>query len=143
MNWEKENIPDFLSKGNPSLLYYRIHTTYKSLRRSISYISPSAFKYADLDGKMSTNWSKYSNAQKTREDAAHPLETYGVVSLVVPQIRNNKDLDKLKIEHDPIPSNRAHTNIDGLQQYEELSQEDYRQVQVLLARIAKWEIHFP
>lgn len=57
-------------------------------------------------------------------------------------IRENKDLDKLRIEHDPLPNNRAHTNIEDLPQYEKLSQEDYRQVQVILARIAKWEILF-
>lgn len=142
MNWEIEQILDYFSEHNPSFLYYRIHKTYHSKRRPLYYKSPSAFKYSPEDGKMSTNWSKYSTPSLTREGTSHPPEDYGVVSFIVYQIRMEKELDKLRFEHDPKPENQAHTNINGLQKYENISVEDYRQVQVILARMAKWEITF-
>jgi len=139
-----EYIPNFLQDGTPSLLYYRIHKNYKSKRKPPDYISPSAIKYSPLDKKMSTNWNKYcNNLQEARRlGAPQPPENYGLLSFIVRDIRLNSDLDKLKIEHEPLTDNFAHTNIDGMQRYEEISEDEYLQVQILLSRMAKWEINF-
>lgn len=142
MKWMTEEIPDFLSKNTPSLLYYRIHNTFYSSRKGPSYKSPSAFIYSPIDHKMSTNWSKYSTAKQLREAGVKSPESHGVVSLLVHELRAEKELNNLSIEHAPLPKNRSHANINGLKEYEEISNEDYRHVQVLLARMAKWEIPF-
>ena len=144
MRISKEPILDFLPNGNSSLLYYRIHENYGSKRKPPNYKSPSAFKYSQADGKMSTNWNKYCrNLQEARSlGASQPPENYGLVSFIVRDIRVNPELDKLGIEHDPLINNPAHSNIIGLPKYEELSQDAYLEVQIILSRIAQWEIPF-
>ena len=140
----KEPILDVLPSGNPSLLYYRIHKNYKSKRKPPDYKSPSAFKYSQLDKKMSTNWNKHcKNLREARSlGAKQSPENYGLVSLVVKDIRINPDLDKLSTEHKPLIDNPAHSNIIGLPKYEEISEDAYQEVQLILSRMAKWEILF-
>jgi len=143
MSIPKEQILDFLPSGSPSLLYYRIHKNYRG-KHSPDYKSPSAFKYSPDDKKMSTNWNKHcNNLQEARSlGAPQPPENYGLVSLLVRNIRINPDFDKLSIEHKPLIENPAHSNIIGLFKYEEISEDAYQEVQVLLSRMAKWEIPF-
>jgi hypothetical protein len=140
----KEPILDILPSGKSSLLYYRIHKNYKSKREPPDYKSPSAFKYSPLDKKMSTNWNKYcKNIQEAISlGAPQSSENYGLVSLLVRDIRINPDLDKLSIKHEPLIDNPAHSNIIGLPKYEEISEDAYQEVQILLSRMAKWEILF-
>lgn len=144
MSIPKEPILDFLPSGKFSLLYYRIHKHYESKRKPPDYKSPSAFKYSPNDEKMSTNWSKHCRDLKHARSLGAPQspENYGLVSFVVRDIRINPDLDKLSIEHEPLINNPSHSNIIGLPKYEEISEDAYQEVQILLSRIAKWEITF-
>ncbi len=93
---------------------------------------------------MSTNWNKYcKDIQEARSlGALQPPENYGLLSLGVRDIRINPNLDKLSIEHEPLIDNPAHSNIIGLPKYEEISEDAYQEVQVILSRMAKWEIPF-
>lgn len=140
MTWSIEEILDILPDGNLSLLFYRIFDNFMK-EYNPEYISPSAFKYSKKDGKMSTNWNKYSDANQTRLGGEQPPERYGIISLIVKEIRLNTELSKLKIEHRPKVGNRAHTDISGLPEYEAISKDDYRHVQLLLSRLAEWEIN--
>jgi len=140
MTWSIEEILDILPDGNLSLLFYRIFDSFMK-EHSPEYISPSAFKYSKEDGKMSTNWNKYSDANQIRLEGKHPSDRYGVVSLIVKEIRLNPELSKLKIEHTPKAGNQAHTDISGLPEYEAISKEDYKHLQLLLSRLAEWEIN--
>ncbi len=135
----KEPILDFLPSGKLSLLFYRIHKNYKSKKKPPDYKTPSAFKYSPVDEKMSTNWNKHcKNMQEARNlGAFQSPENYGLVSLVVRDIRINPDLDKISIEHEPLIDNPAHSNIIGLPSYEAISEDAYQEVQILLSRMAK------
>ena len=140
-NWPKENIPDRSSSGKDYLLFRRIHKIFiKSNTPDI--IAPSAFR--DNGEGISTNWSKYATALKTKEGLGiKPIEDYSVVSLIIRKIREKEELSKLKIEHAPVQQtkntrgNRAHTNIIGILEYGEM----LREAQVHLSRLAKWEIN--
>jgi len=62
---------------------------------------------------MSTNWSKYADANLTKEDAAldgRDPNNYGVVELSVGGVR---DIPNQEVDHDPLPDRRAHTNVLG------------------------------
>ena len=144
MSIPKEDILDHLLDGRLSFLYYRIHKTYNSKRKGPTYISPSALKYSPKDKKMSTNWNKYcKDVQEARRlGATKPPEEYGLISLIVRDIRNNPELDKLEIDHDPKYDNPAHTNISGLTEYEDISEDAFQEVQIILSRMANWEISF-
>ena len=65
------------------------------------------------NGGMSTNWSHYADAALTKELAALDGKdpgNYGVVVLNVGEVR---DIPNQEVDHDPIPRNRAHTNVLG------------------------------
>jgi len=144
MTIPREPIHNFLPSDKYSLLYYRIHKNYKSKKKPPDYKSPSAFKYSPIDEKMSTNWNKYCRNQQEARSLGAPQapENYGLVSFVVRDIRIDPDLDKLSIEHEPLINNPAHSAVIGLPKYEEMSNDAYQEVQVLLSRLAKWEITF-
>jgi len=141
-NWPKEDIPNFDRNSNDYLLYRHIHKTYIK-KTNPEIISPSSFKDPQGTG-ISTDWGKYSSPQKTQKRSEkNPPEDYGVVSLKVREIREKEELNKLTIEHAPkqktinYEGNQAHTNINGLLKYGLL----IRETQVLLSRLAKWEIN--
>ena len=98
----KEQIPDEHD------LFMRIH--FKHFKDGD--ISPIAFR--NHDGGMSTNWSNYADALLTKEHAAllHNKDpnNYGVVELSVGGVR---DIPNQEVDHDPLPDNRAHTNVLG------------------------------
>jgi hypothetical protein len=95
-----EKIPD------DDKLFYRIHKT--SLKQGGGII-PGAIKMIG-DGKergMSTNWSKYSDAEALKSVAKKP-EDNGVISFIASIVRSTKDAI---VEHDPKVYNRSHSHI--------------------------------
>ena len=143
-DWEKEEIPDIDPSGKYYFLYRHIHQTYIKVREP-ERISPSAFKDEDGEG-ISTDWSKYSSVNETQKRSINkPSREFGVVSLVIKEIRKDIHLKELSIEHNPLQKtatfegNRAHTDIQGILKYGRSYRKN--EAQVHLARIAKWEIN--
>ena len=101
-SWEPEEIPD------EDELYMRI---YKDFFLPDGTVAPGAFR--DQGGGMSTNWSRYSDPQTTRQGSPrHPPEAYGVISMSVGKVRNIPDQI---VQHSPdwANNNRAHTDVIG------------------------------
>ena len=97
--WEKVFIPD------GDRLYRRVH---QKLVNASGGIRAGAF--TDHKGTMSTDWSKYSSPEETKHRASGlPAEEFAVVALPVGAVRSLGQL----VEHDPLPENRAHTNVIG------------------------------
>ncbi len=84
---------------------------------------------------MSTNWSRYATAIQTRDQAGNPKEN-AVVELPVGKVRHTPLLD---VHHAPLPENRAHTNVLGLEQAK--NRLERNEIRTQLARLAKWVIH--
>ena len=86
-------------------LYRRVH---RKLINSAGGIRAGAF--TDYQGGMSTDWDKHSTPQETRyREVGLSPDEFAVVSLPVAEMR---DLGQI-VEHDPLPENRAHTNVVG------------------------------
>lgn len=126
-SYPAEPIPDADS------LFLRIH------RANIdSDGSPLPRTYDEHGGGMSTNWSKYADAELTRRQAAdfiHPKtlkpknpDDFGVLTFVVREVR---EIPKLVVTHTPLPINRAHTDVIGT---------GTPQARVRLGRIYSWAI---
>ena len=99
MQWDKENIPDEDS------LYRWVHREKLTANGGIR-----AGAFSDNRGAMSTDWSKYSTPNETRQRAAIGTpEECAVIALPVGAVRV---LDQT-VEHDPLSENRAHTNVIG------------------------------
>ena len=114
--WEREDVPD------DALLYRRVH--HEKLYRD-GRPRPAAF--TDYKGGMSTDWQKYSTPKQTRRRATgHPQNEFAVVEFTAGQARNLNQL----VEHDPLPDNRAHTNVVGGKD------EEVRRLLARLCRIA-------
>ncbi len=115
--WPKEHIPD------EDTLYMRIHRTWFD---EDNKIIPKAFQ--NHGGGMSTNWSKYSTAEQTRDEVAmygkNP-EDNAVGAFIVGNVR---EIPRQSVEHTPTPDNRAHTDVPG---------EKDNEVRVLLRRQCK------
>ena len=114
-HWAVEEIP-----GTDYLYMWGHHTQLKD-----GELQPGVFR--DRDGGMSTDWSKYSTPEDTRNRARIPNDN-GIVSLTVDQVR---EIEGLKVEHSPIPDNRAHTDVIGKKTPE---------VRMKLLRIFEWAI---
>lgn len=71
-------------------------------------LQPGVFR--DQGDGMSTDWSKYSTPEQTRDRAANPAQN-GVVALLVQPLRDVP----LEVAHTPdVPrNNRAHTDVRG------------------------------
>lgn len=82
--------------------------------------------FKDIDGGMSTDWSKYANPSFTKNRARNP-EDNGVLKMNVQEVR---DLT-LTVEHTPKDDNRAHTDVIG---------DKTQQIQLELSRISDWAI---
>jgi hypothetical protein len=97
--WEVEYIPD------DDLLYRRVH------RKLLSVLGGArAGAFTDHKGGMSTDWSKYSTPEDTRHRlSGQPPDEFAVAVLPVGEVRRLG----LLVEHDPLPENRAHTNVIG------------------------------
>lgn len=98
-SWEKELIPD------QDMLYRRVH---RKLINASGGVRAGAF--TDHKGAMSTDWSKYSSPEETRNRIiGFASDEFAVISLPVGDVRAIGQL----VEHDPIAENRAHTNVIG------------------------------
>lgn len=98
MAYPREEIPD----GDD--LYMRIH--YKTIREG----KPFAGVFKNHGRGMSTNWSKYSDANATRIQGTQNSGAYGVLSMRVGDVRT---IPEQVVVHSPEPSNRAHTDVEG------------------------------
>ena len=80
---------------------------------------------------LSTDWCRYSNPQETQARTGRP-EKYGVVAMLAGTVRT---IPGLTLEHDPLPDNRAHSNIYGDKKDQE--------IRVRLTRCLEWVIAVP
>lgn len=98
-DWHVEEIPDSDS------LFYRVHETYLNGEKKIP---PAAFRLRG--GGMSTDWSRYSSAERQRLRATVPEEN-GVVTLPAGEVREHP---ALVVVHTPRQDNRAHADVMGI-----------------------------
>jgi hypothetical protein len=130
-----EEVKAYLAEPIPDAdsLFLRIH------RANIDADGlPLPRAYAEHEGGMSTNWSKYADAELTRRQAAniiHPKtlkpknpDDFGVLAFVVRKVR---EIPKLTVQHTPLPTNRAHTDVIGT---------STPQARLRLGRIYSWAI---
>ena len=96
--WTLEKIPDHDS------VYMRAHTDF--VRDGV--VQPSVFR--EHKGAMSVDWKKYSTPQQTRDRAKIPSAN-AVIQMQAGEIRA---IHNLKVEHRPMPTNRAHSDVLGL-----------------------------
>lgn len=105
VTWPSEVIPP------DDELYMRIHRTYY-LNPPLPYseIPPGAFR--EQQGAMSTDWSKYSTPEQTRNRCESP-EDNAVIALTV---RDVEAIAGLSVRHTPDwpRGNRAHTDVQGI-----------------------------
>lgn len=117
--FEKEEIPD------EDQLFYRIHKSY--IVKGV--LTPGAFQ--EKGGSMSTDWSKYSNAQLLLSRAKNPNDN-GIVKFIVGSVRNIE----LTVEHAPLPENRSHTDVIGIPPKGELK----ISMRAKLKEMCEWEV---
>jgi hypothetical protein len=120
--FEKEKIP------NEDSLYMRVHKNW--IRNGV--LNPGTFR--NHQSGMSTDWSKYSNPQKTRNRVINygkEPDKYGVLSMHVGAVRNIPDQ---VVIHKPMNENRAHTDVEGVKETRQ---------RILYLEIFEWEITLP
>ena len=118
-----EEIPDI------DQLYHRYHRIYYTASR---LIRGSCFKIKN--NIMSTNWSRYSSPEETRNQAKIPSDN-GVIEMNVGDVRN---IEFLGVLHTPKLENHAHTDIFCFENY--LSRADLNEVRIFLANVSRWVI---
>ncbi|MEX2411974.1 MAG: hypothetical protein WD607_11535 [Candidatus Paceibacterota bacterium] len=121
-DFEVEEIPDEDS------LYMRVH---KNWIRD-GELNPGTFR--NNEGGMSTDWSKYSDPEQTRNRViAYDKEpdNYGILGMNVGDVR--KIPDQVVI-HKPLDDNRSHTDVEGVKETKQ---------RVLYLEIVNWEITLP
>ena len=119
LEWPVEEIPDTDS------VFMRAHRGYFR----DGELQPGVFQ-AHSKG-MSVNWDKYASAEKTRQQASKDPQHNAVISMPVIGIRQ---IDDLKVEHTPEPTNQAHSDVFGLPQKSQRDRRD--EMRRLLLRIA-------
>ncbi len=106
--WPQEEIPD------EDILYMRVHR--QQIRADGSF-RPGAWQ--NHGEGMSTNWSRYSTPETTRNEVLdlnridgrnRRPEDNAVVRMIVRDVR---EIPGQTVVHTPIPSNRAHTDVRG------------------------------
>ena len=99
--WRAEEIPD------SNRLFMRVHVN--GLLEG--ELHPGVFR--EIDGSMSTDWEKYSTAEKSRNRATQPEEN-GVIALIAGGVRR---IEGLAVRHSPdiASDNQAHTDILGVE----------------------------
>jgi hypothetical protein len=117
-NWPKEEIPD------NSALFLRVH---KNWIAPDGGVFPGFFRNVPADDGMSCDWEKYSTAEESRNRARAPSQN-GILSMVAGEIRS---VPNQRLEHDPIPANRAHAQVFG---------DKTPEVRLKLKRIATWTL---
>ncbi len=118
-----EEIPDL------DQLYHRYHRIYYT---ASGLIRGSCFKIKN--NIMSTNWSRYSSPEETRNQAKIPSDN-GVIEMNVGDVRN---IEFLGVFHTPKLENHAHTDIIGFENYS--SRADLNEVRIFLANVSRWVI---
>jgi hypothetical protein len=133
--WQAEEIP------GADHLFLRVH---KANVRD-GFLIDNAFQ--EFHGGMSTNWSKYSTPEITRDQVAElpprngklrDPKVYGVVSLKAEAVRA---IPNVSVEHTPDweRNNRAHTDVHG--SGENPADEDETEVRFQLRKIWAWCLH--
>ena len=117
IDWPAENIP------NEDNVFYRIHKMW------IEGGEPVPGSFRNRDGAMSTDWSKYSTAEQTRQRATSLPADNGIVLLNVGEIRS---VPNQIVSHAPLYDNRAHSHVIG---------EKDTEVRLKLLRICRWAIN--
>ena len=123
--WPKEEIPD------KDYLFQRVHKNH--IVQGTLAVSMVFKNYGE---GMSTEWSHYSSAQKTKNRVAKlsppkDPKNYGVINLKVKEVRK---ISGQTVVHTPLKENRAHTDIKG---------EKTEKAKVLFSRIYDWSIKPP
>jgi hypothetical protein len=113
--WPKEEIPDH------DRLFMRAHRVFVSQGK----LAPGVFR--DHGAGMSSDWERYSTAAETLKRAADPSKN-GIIQLVAGSVRA---IEGLTVEHTPILTNRAHSDVIG---------EKTTEVRLRLKRAAQWAI---
>lgn len=115
-SWQAEDIP------GQDKLFMRVERSFVKNGEVI----PGAFRNhpTETDG-MSTDWSRYSTPQDTRQRAKVPVNN-GVVEMLVSEVRQ---VPQQTVKHSPIPTNRSHTDVWGVKDPE---------VRLKLRRLARW-----
>jgi hypothetical protein len=110
-----ENIP------NGDFLYYRAHKSY--FKNGV--LTHGVFR--DQQGGMSTDWNKYSSPEEARGRCSIPADN-AIIKLSVAGIRL---IEQLSVVHEPLPANRAHTEVFG---------EKSTEARMKLMRLVEWAI---
>ncbi len=117
--WDIEVIP---SGDSVFMRAHRMHFSDGALQ-------PGVFR--EQQGGMSVNWDRYASAEQTRQQAKKDPNANAVLQMSVLGIRG---IGSLRVEHDPLPSNRAHTEVFGLPPKDS---ENLVEVRVRLLRITQ------
>lgn len=92
-------------------------------------IEPGVFR--EQDGSMSVDWDRYSTPQATQARAVNPAAN-AVLKMNVGGIRK---IDSIRVEHSPIPTNRAHSDVFLPRKSEDLTEARYSLVAVATIEI--------
>jgi hypothetical protein len=114
--WPVEEIPD------EDFVFLRVHKSFMEFGED----TPKGI-FKDHEGGMSTDWDKYSTAQNTQSRAKCPSDN-GVLKLNVGGVGA---ISGLSVVHEPLPANRAHTEVFG---------EKNVKSRLLLQRLSEWVI---
>ena len=101
LEWSVEEIPDAHS------VFMRAHRGYFR----DGDLQPGVFR--NQGNGMSVNWDKYASAEETKQQARKDADHNAVISMPIIGIRQ---IDELKVEHTPEPTNQAHSDVFGLPQ---------------------------
>lgn len=101
--WEQEEIPP------DAVLYMRIHKGWFNARGQFGR-DVFADSGEGPGAGMSTNWDKYADADKTRNEANSAPEDNYVVAMRVSDVLK---IAGLSVKHTPTPDNRAHVDVLG------------------------------
>lgn len=108
---------------NADQLYMRVHIGTWARGGNLR-----AGAFQNHNGGMSTDWSKYSTAEQTRERGRKPAAEYAVVEMSAGAVRA---VPGQEVRHAPLPDNRAHTDVVG---------EKDEEARTLLKRLSHWTI---
>jgi hypothetical protein len=113
--WPQEHSPD------SATVFLRVHRAYFYE----GALNPGVFR--DHQGGMSVDWDRYSSAEETKRRARRP-EDNGVIALAVRAVRL---VQGLSVVHEPVPANRAHSQVLG---------EKDEERRLKLSRLYPWQI---
>ena len=123
--WQKEEIPD------KDFIYRRIHKNELD-EDDPTFIPPNNFH--EIETGISTDWDKYSTAEESLQRAKNPELT----CIIRIQAKKVRMLEQLIVEHIPILTNRAHSEIQGLNNHPKPKRVKLR---LKLAEFSEWVIN--